>query len=47
MKKLYMRKFVVITSINYPAIKKFSTTKDWQVILVADLKTQKIGIVKM
>jgi len=44
-----MRKFVVITSINYPteAIKKFSTTKDWQVILVADLKTPKIGIVKM
>jgi hypothetical protein len=38
-----MRKFIVITSINYPteAIKKFSTTKDWQVILVADLKTPK------
>jgi len=34
-------KFIVITSINYPteALRKFSTIPDWQVVLVADLKT--------
>jgi len=35
------KKFITITSINSPteAIKKFSQIKDWQVIVVADLKT--------
>lgn len=35
--------FIVITSINSPteALKKFSLMPDWQVILVADLKTPK------
>jgi STELLO glycosyltransferases len=34
-------KFIVITSINYPseAVLKFSQLEDWQVIVVADLKT--------
>lgn len=35
------RKFIIITSINYPteAVKKFSEIEGWQVIVVADLKT--------
>lgn len=34
-------RFVVITSIHYPtqAVKKFSQFEDWQVVVVADLKT--------
>lgn len=36
-----MDRFIVITSINHPteAIKKWSKIKDWQVLVVADLKT--------
>lgn len=36
-----MQQFIVITSINHPteAIKKWSQIKDWQVLVVADLKT--------
>lgn len=38
-----MKKFIVTTTINAPtiAIKKFSEKKDWQLIVVADLKTPK------
>lgn len=36
-----MERFIVITSINHPteAVKKWSKIKDWQVLVVADLKT--------
>lgn len=36
-----MQQFIVITSINHPteAVKKWSQIKDWQVLVVADLKT--------
>lgn len=34
-------KFIIITSINHPtsALKKFSEMEDWQIVVVADLKT--------
>ncbi len=37
------KQFIIITSINHPteAVKKFAQLNDWQVILVADLKTPK------
>jgi hypothetical protein len=35
------KKFIIITSINYPtkAIQEFSQFSDWQIVVVADLKT--------
>lgn len=41
MQECSMSKFIVITSINDPtqAVKEFSAMEDWQVIVVADLKT--------
>jgi hypothetical protein len=36
-----MSRFIIITSINYPtqAVKEFNALEDWQVVVVADLKT--------
>lgn len=36
-------KYIVITSIHYPteAVRRFSEIEDWQVVVVADLKTPK------
>ena len=36
-----LKKFIIITSIHYPseAVRKFSQFSDWQILVVADLKT--------